>query len=188
MEQEAGKVKVATQTQLLVQKEAETERKRAVSEAEKRAAVATIELGKQLAEKENEKRVEAIDNDMHLARQKATPSTLALALALARTLAQPLTLTLGLALARALTRAGPVRCRVLPGLARGGGQPGPHHARAHPARGRARHGQQHEGLLRRQAAQHLHRPSGAAGGRRNGGTARERDECVDQSKSVQKQG
>jgi regulator of protease activity HflC (stomatin/prohibitin superfamily) len=71
VEQEAGKVKVATQTQLLVQKEAETERKRAVSEAEKRAAVATIELGKQLAEKENEKRVEAIDNDMHLARQKA---------------------------------------------------------------------------------------------------------------------
>ena len=36
MEQEAGKIKVATQTQLLVQKEAETERKRAVSEAEKR--------------------------------------------------------------------------------------------------------------------------------------------------------
>ena len=61
---------MATQTQLLVQKEAETEHKRAVSEAEKRAVVATIELGKQLAEKENEKRVEAIDNDMHLARQK----------------------------------------------------------------------------------------------------------------------
>jgi len=71
VEQEAGKIKVATQTQLLVQKEAETERKRAVSEAEKRAAVATIELGKQLAEKENMQRVEAIDNDMHLARQKA---------------------------------------------------------------------------------------------------------------------
>ena len=71
VEQEAGKIKVATQTQLLVQKEAETERKRAVSEAEKRAAVATIELGKQLAEKESMQRVDAIDNDMHLARQKA---------------------------------------------------------------------------------------------------------------------
>ena len=71
VEAEAGKVKVASQTQLLVQKEAETERKRAVSEAEKRAAVNTIELGKELAEKENQQRVEAIDNDMHLARQKA---------------------------------------------------------------------------------------------------------------------
>ena len=72
VEAEAGKVKVAGQTQLLVQKEAETEAKRAVSEAEKRAAVATIELGKQLAEKENQQRVEAIENDMHLARQKVT--------------------------------------------------------------------------------------------------------------------
>jgi len=64
---------VATQTQLLVQKEAETEAKRAVSEAEKRAAVATIELGKQLAEKQSMQRVEAIENDMHLARQKVAP-------------------------------------------------------------------------------------------------------------------
>ena len=62
---------MATQTQLLVQKEAETEAKRAVSEAEKRAAVATIELGRQLAEKESAQRVESIDNDMHLARLKA---------------------------------------------------------------------------------------------------------------------
>ena len=64
---------MATQTQLLVQKEAETEAKRAVSEAEKRAAVATIELGKQLAEKQSMQRVEAIENDMHLARQKVAP-------------------------------------------------------------------------------------------------------------------
>ena len=75
-------LKVAVQMQLLVEKEAETEMKRAVSEAEKRAAVATIELGKQLAEKQNMQRVEAIDNEMHLARQKVAASlTPALALA-----------------------------------------------------------------------------------------------------------
>ena len=97
-------LKVAVQTQLLVEKEAETEMKRAVSEAEKRAAVATIELGKQLAEKQNMQRVEAIDNEMHLARQKVAASLTPQpwpSRALARTnarglpsLARPLTLTL----------------------------------------------------------------------------------------------
>merc|ERR1711939_1095942 len=56
VEAEATKVKVAAQTQLLVEKEAETERKRAISEAEKHAAVNEIELSKRLAEKENEQR------------------------------------------------------------------------------------------------------------------------------------
>merc|ERR1712159_128332 len=53
VEAEATKVKVAAQTQILVEKEAETERKRAISEAEKHAAVQEIELAKRLAEKEN---------------------------------------------------------------------------------------------------------------------------------------
>ena len=71
VEAEATKVKVAAQTQLLVEKEAETERKRAISDAEKRSAVNEIELSKRLAEKENEQRLEQIANEMHLAKLKA---------------------------------------------------------------------------------------------------------------------
>merc|ERR1712008_391995 len=51
---------------------------------------------------------------------------------------------------------------------------GAHHPGAHPAGGRARDRQQHEGILRGQAAKHLHRPIGVAGRHWNGCTAQEK--------------
>ena len=52
IEAESTKLQVAVQTQRLIEKEAETERKRAIIEAEKQAEVAKINLEKQLTEKQ----------------------------------------------------------------------------------------------------------------------------------------
>merc|ERR1712159_216927 len=62
---------VAVQTQRLIEKEAETECKRAIIEAEKQAEVAKINLEKQLTEKQNLQRMEQIANEMIVAKAKA---------------------------------------------------------------------------------------------------------------------
>lgn len=62
---------MAEQTQRLVEKVAETERKRAVIEAEKESMVAAIKLNRTLAQKFNEQRVAQIENEMQLAKIKA---------------------------------------------------------------------------------------------------------------------
>lgn len=71
IEAEKARLKVAEQTQKLVEKEAETERKKAIIEADKEAMVAAIHLNKTLAEKVNEKRLAEIANEMKLAAVKA---------------------------------------------------------------------------------------------------------------------
>lgn len=64
IEAEKTRLQVAEQTQKLVEKEAETARKKAVIEAEKEAMVAAIHLNRTLAEKLNEQRIAGIENDM----------------------------------------------------------------------------------------------------------------------------
>ncbi|KAJ8263462.1 hypothetical protein COCON_G00159190 [Conger conger] len=71
MESEKTKLLIAAQTQKVVEKEAETERKRAVIEAEKLAQVAEIKFGQKVMEKETEKRISEIEDDAFLAREKA---------------------------------------------------------------------------------------------------------------------
>jgi len=71
IEGEKARLKVAEQTQKLVEKEAETERKKAVIEADKELMVAAIRLNRTLAEKLNEQRVAEIANEIKLAKVKA---------------------------------------------------------------------------------------------------------------------
>ena len=71
IEAEKARYKVAEQTQKLVEKEAETERKKAVIEANKESMVAAIHLNRTLAEKLNEQRLAEIANEMKLAEIKA---------------------------------------------------------------------------------------------------------------------
>jgi len=71
VEAERTKLKVAQQTQALVEKNAETEYKKAVIEAEKYAMVEAIELNRTLAQKYNEQRIASIQNEMVIAKAKA---------------------------------------------------------------------------------------------------------------------
>lgn len=71
IESEKAKLAVAVQTQKLVEKEAETERKRALIEAEKAKAVEAVELERALKQRENERQLGAIQNEMVAARAKA---------------------------------------------------------------------------------------------------------------------
>jgi len=71
IESEKTRLKVAEQTQRLVEKEAETERKRAVIEAEKVAMVRAIGLNLTLAEKMNEQQIADVQNRMETARVRA---------------------------------------------------------------------------------------------------------------------
>jgi erlin len=57
--------------QKVAEKEAETQKKIALSEAEKNAQVSKILMEQKLMEKDSSKRQEQIDNDMYLAREKA---------------------------------------------------------------------------------------------------------------------
>ncbi|XP_016144602.1 erlin-2-like [Sinocyclocheilus grahami] len=70
-ESERTKLLIAAQTQKVVEKEAETERKKAVIEAEKVAQVAEIKFGQKVMEKETEKKISEIEDSAFLARQKA---------------------------------------------------------------------------------------------------------------------
>lgn len=71
MEGEKTKLLIAAQRQKVVEKEAETERKKAVIEAEKVAQVAKIHDQQKVMEKETEKRISEIEDSAYLARERA---------------------------------------------------------------------------------------------------------------------
>lgn len=71
MEGEKTKLLIAQQKQKVVEKEAETERKKAVIEAEKAAQVSKIQFGQKIMEKESLKKMSEIEDHVHLARMKA---------------------------------------------------------------------------------------------------------------------
>lgn len=71
MEAEKTKLLIAEQRQKVVEKEAETERKRAIIEAEKVAFVAKIQWDQKIMEKESEKTMAEIEDLTHLGREKA---------------------------------------------------------------------------------------------------------------------
>lgn len=71
MEAEKSKLLIVTQKQKVIEKEAETERKRAVIEAEKFAQVSKIQWQQKVVEKESEKRISEIEDATHLAKEKA---------------------------------------------------------------------------------------------------------------------
>jgi len=64
IEAERTKLKVAEQTQALVEKQAETARKKALIEAEQAAAVQAVELERALKQKQNERQIAEIENEM----------------------------------------------------------------------------------------------------------------------------
>lgn len=55
----------------MVEKDAETERKKAIIEAEKEAQVAKIQYDQKIMEKESLQRISHIEDEMHLATQKS---------------------------------------------------------------------------------------------------------------------
>merc|ERR1719219_218185 len=71
MEAEKTKLMISTQRQKVVEKEAETERKKAVIEAEKEAQVAKIQYEQNIMEKESNQKIAEIEDSIHLAREKA---------------------------------------------------------------------------------------------------------------------
>jgi len=71
MEAEKTKLLISTQRQRVVEKDAETERKKAVIEAEKEAQVAKIKYDQNLAERESKQKMEKIDDEIHLAKEKS---------------------------------------------------------------------------------------------------------------------
>ncbi|GLV35040.1 hypothetical protein CBL_09521 [Carabus blaptoides fortunei] len=71
MEGEKTKLLISTQHQKVVEKDAETERKKAIIEAEKEAQVAKIQFEQKIMEKESLQRMAQIEDEMHLARQKS---------------------------------------------------------------------------------------------------------------------
>ncbi|OEL36824.1 Erlin-2 [Dichanthelium oligosanthes] len=83
MEEERTKALIAIEKQKVAEKEAETQKKIALSEAEKNAQVSKILMEQKLMEKDSSKRQEQIDNEMILKeaeanRQKLTPEFLEL--------------------------------------------------------------------------------------------------------------
>ncbi|XP_057834073.1 uncharacterized protein LOC131044704 [Cryptomeria japonica] len=71
MEEERTKVLIAIERQKVVEKEAETEKKMAVTEAEKNSHVSKILMEQRLMEKESIKRQQQLENEMYLAREKS---------------------------------------------------------------------------------------------------------------------
>lgn len=71
MEQEKTQYMISTEHQKVVEKEAETDRRRAIIEAEKVAQVAKIQYEQKITGKETEKRIAEIEAEMHLAKEKA---------------------------------------------------------------------------------------------------------------------
>lgn len=71
MEAEKTKLLIAVEKQKLVEKEAETERKKAIIEAEKVASVAKIHWEQKIMERESEKKMSEIEDLTILAREKA---------------------------------------------------------------------------------------------------------------------
>lgn len=71
MEEERTKALIAIEAQKVKEKEAETHKKIALSEAEKNAQVSKILMEQKLTEKDSERQQEAIENEMFLARAKS---------------------------------------------------------------------------------------------------------------------
>lgn len=71
MEGEKTKLLISTQHQKVVEKEAETERKKAIIEAEKVAQVAKIQYDQRIMEKESEKKIAEIEVLMHVNKEKS---------------------------------------------------------------------------------------------------------------------
>merc|ERR1712198_44513 len=71
MEAEKTKLLISTQRQKVVEKEAETARKKAVIEAEKEAHVARIQYERKVQEKESIRKMEEIEDHIHLAKEKS---------------------------------------------------------------------------------------------------------------------
>ncbi|KAL6958615.1 hypothetical protein U1Q18_047713 [Sarracenia purpurea var. burkii] len=71
MEEERTKVLIAMERQRVVEKEAETKKKIAVSEAEKNAQVSLIQMEQKLMEKGSAQKQEDIANKMYEAREKS---------------------------------------------------------------------------------------------------------------------
>lgn len=70
-EAEKTKLLISIQHQKVVEKDAETDRKKAIIEAEKEAQVAKIQYDQKIMEKESLQRMASIEDEMHLARQKS---------------------------------------------------------------------------------------------------------------------
>jgi len=70
MEGEKTKLLISTQRQKVVEKEAKTERKKAVIEAEKEAHVAKIQYERKIMEKESNQKISEIEDAIHLARER----------------------------------------------------------------------------------------------------------------------
>jgi len=71
MEGEKTKLLISTQRQRVIEKDAETERKKAVIEAEKEAQVAKIKYEQNILEKESLQKMETINDEVHLAKEKS---------------------------------------------------------------------------------------------------------------------
>ncbi|MED6283617.1 Erlin-1 [Characodon lateralis] len=71
MEAEKTRLLITAQTQKVVEKEAETERKKAIIEAQKVAQVAEIHFKQKVMEKETEKKISEIEDAAFLARERA---------------------------------------------------------------------------------------------------------------------
>ncbi|XP_075233399.1 erlin-1-like isoform X2 [Lycorma delicatula] len=71
MEGEKTKLLISTHHQKVVEKDAETERKKAIIEAEKEAQVAKIQFEQKIMEKESLQRIAQIEDSMHVATQKS---------------------------------------------------------------------------------------------------------------------
>lgn len=71
MEAEKTKLLISVQRQKVVEKDAETERKKAIIEAEKNAQVAKIQHEQKISEQETLKKMSLIEDEMYLSKQKA---------------------------------------------------------------------------------------------------------------------
>ncbi|KAL3501504.1 hypothetical protein ACH5RR_035953 [Cinchona calisaya] len=71
MEEERTKVLIAMEKQKVFEKEAETQKKVAISEAEKHAHVSKIQMEQKLMEKESTRKQEEIANAIYMAREKS---------------------------------------------------------------------------------------------------------------------
>ncbi|XP_017761405.1 PREDICTED: erlin-1-like [Eufriesea mexicana] len=71
MEAEKTKLLISTQHQKVVEKDAETEKKKAVIDAEKEVQVARIRYYQKIMEKKSLQQISAIEDEMHLAKQKS---------------------------------------------------------------------------------------------------------------------
>jgi len=71
IETERTRLKVAEETQMVIEKEAETEKKRAIINAQTVAAVEAVELERTLKVKQTEQQLAEIANAMHAAKERA---------------------------------------------------------------------------------------------------------------------